>query len=49
MVGVEELVDQARLAHPGLPDERDDLPLASSSPCQGLLQRLQLRLPPDKG
>ena len=49
VVGVEELVDQARFAHPGLAQERDDLPLASPGPCQGLLQRLHLGLPPDKG
>ena len=37
VVGVEELVDQARLAHPGLAKKRDDLPLAGTSPGQGLL------------
>ena len=49
VVRVEELVDQARFAHPGLAQEGDDLPLAGPGPCQGLLQRLQLGLPPHKG
>jgi hypothetical protein len=37
---VEELVDQARFAHPGLTQEGDDLPLTSPGVGQGLLQRL---------
>ena len=49
VVRVEELVDQARFAHAGLPQEGDDLPLAGPGPCQGLLQRLQFGLPPHKG
>ena len=49
VVRVEELVDQARFAHPGLPDEGDDLPLAGPGLRQGLPQRLQLGLSPDKG
>ena len=46
---MEELVDQARFAHPGLADERDDLPVAGPGLRQGLLQRFQLGLPPHKG
>ena len=47
-VRVEELVDQARFAHPGLAQQRDDLPLAGPGPCQGLLQGREFRLAPDK-
>src|SRR5262249_51538502 len=34
---VQELVDQARLAHPGFPDEGDHLPLAGPGAGQSLL------------
>jgi hypothetical protein len=40
MVRLEELVDQARFAHAGLPNKRNDLALAGSGAGQGLLQRL---------
>ena len=36
IVRVDELIDQARLPHPGLPDHRHDLAMAGSSPLQGL-------------
>jgi len=49
VVRMEELVDQARLPHPGLAEEGDHLPLASPGPGQSLLQCLDLGLPPDKG
>ena len=48
MVGVDELVDQAGLAHPGLPDARHDLAVAGASALQGLAQGLELCLPPDE-
>ena len=48
VMGVDELVDQARLAHPGLAHYRDHLAVASASTFQGLLQSVKLRLPPDK-
>ena len=45
---VEELIDQARFAYPGLPQQCHHLPLASPGSCQGLVQRLQFGLPPHK-
>ena len=43
VVGVDELVDQARLAHAGLAHQRHHLACPAPARCQGLLQRLQLR------
>ena len=34
--GMDELIDQARLAHPGLPDQRHHLAVAGPGPLQGL-------------
>ena len=48
VVGVEELVDQARFAHAGLAEERHHLPLAALRALQRLVQRGQLRLPAHK-
>jgi hypothetical protein len=48
-MGVDALVDQTRLAHTRFPHEGDHLPLARLCPCQGLVQRRQLVLPPHKG
>jgi hypothetical protein len=47
-VRVDDLVDQARLAHAGLTEERHHLPLPSARPFQCLGQRRQLRLPTHK-
>ena len=47
-MGADELVDQAGLAHPGLPHHRHDLAVARAGALQGLVQGLELRLPPDK-
>jgi hypothetical protein len=47
-MGAGELVDQASLARPGLPNDRHDLAVAGASALQGLAQGLELRLPPDK-
>ena len=48
VMGADELVDQAGLAHPGLPDHRHDLAVAGAGMLQGLAQGLDLRLPPDE-
>ena len=47
-VGVDELVDQARLAHARLPHQRHHLAMPGLRLCQGLVQGLQLLLPPHK-
>src|SRR5215468_2918184 len=46
VVRVDELVDQARLPHAGLPHQRHHLAMTGPSPLQGLLQCRQLVLPP---
>src|SRR4029453_16191557 len=43
-----ELVDQARLPHARFPDHRYKLPMASSGPLQGVVERLDLCLPSDE-
>ena len=48
VMGAGELVDQAGLAHPRLPNDRHDLAVAGASALQGLAQGLDLRLPPDE-
>ena len=45
VVGVDELVDQARLPHAGLPDHGDDLAMPRPGLLQRLLQGRQLLLP----
>src|SRR6516165_4167098 len=42
---MDEFVDEARLAHPWLPDDGYHLAMPCTSPLQGLLQALQLVLP----
>ncbi len=43
VVGVDELIDQARLPHARLPDQRHDLAMPRPGLLQRLLQRRQLR------
>ena len=47
-VRMDALVDQARLPHARLPDHRHDLAMARPGPLQGLVEGLELCLPPDE-
>jgi hypothetical protein len=47
-VAVHKLIDQTRLAHPGLTKQRDELALPLTGLCQRLRQHRQLLLAPDK-
>ena len=47
-VGVDTLVHQARLAHARFPHQGHHLAMPGLRLCQGLVQRLQLVLPPHK-
>ena len=46
---LDHFVHEARFAHAGLAEQRDHLPVPGARPFQGLVQRLQLRLPAHKG
>jgi hypothetical protein len=47
-VGVDELPEQARLAHAGFADERDDLTAAASRLLECAADRVQLAFAPDE-
>ncbi len=49
VMGVETLMHQAGLPHTRFSHQGDHLAMACPRPCQGLVERLQLLLPPDKG
>ena len=48
VVGVDELIDQARLAHARLAHQRHHLAMPRPRLCQGLLQGVSSVLPPHK-
>src|SRR5262249_38583014 len=48
MMGVDELIDQARLPHPRLTDDGDHLTMTRLCTSQSLDQRRQLQIPSDK-
>ena len=48
VVRVDTLIDEAGLAHPGLADHGDHLPMAGPRPLQGLHQGRELRVAADK-
>ena len=47
-MGVGELIEQARLAHPGLADDGHDLPVPVTGALQGAAELLQLGVAADE-